>query len=227
MEKPIKPAAHARREIIRKIIQGEWKPGINLPSERNLSEYLGVTRATLREVLKLMEKEGWIAIKHGKPSTVKNFWDEGGLGILTGLNENKDLFPFPLIIELLEVRAGILPICANTAFNKNLTDFKLIMEIDIPDMDSSSQEFTHYDWRLQEKIVELSENRVYKLVYNEFRPLFLFFGQEYFKLNDARVSSIKYYNDLKLVLSGNKNPDNLIFTAMTEAISIWKKLNRE
>ncbi|MGE4519861.1 MAG: GntR family transcriptional regulator [Desulfobacteraceae bacterium] len=227
MEKPVKPGAHARREIIRKIIQAEWKPGMNLPSERKLSEYLGVTRATLREVLKLMEKEGWISIKHGKPSTVKNFWDEGGLGILTGLNENKDLFPFPLIIELLEVRAGILPICAKTAFNKNLADFRQITEIEIPQMTSSSEEFTHYDWRLQEKIVELSENRVYKLVYNEFRPLFLFFGKEYFKLNEARVSSVKYYNELNSVLSENKNPEDLIFTAMTEAISIWKKLSRD
>lgn len=227
MEKPIKPGAHARREIIRKIIQGEWKPGATLPSERKLSEYLGVTRATLREVLKLMEKEGWIAIKHGKPSTVKNFWDEGGLGILTGLNENKDLFPFPLIIELLEVRAGILPICAKTAFEKNLHDFKLITNLEIPGMNSSSEEFTHYDWRLQEKIVELSENRVYKLVYNEFRPLFLFFGKEYFKLNDARVSSINYYTELNSVLIKNKNPEDLISTAMTDAISIWKKLNRD
>jgi len=227
MEKPIKPAVHARREIIRKIIQGEWKPGINLPSERKLSEYLGVTRATLREVLKLMEKEGWIAIKHGKSSTVKNFWDEGGLGILTGLNENKDLFPFSLIIELLEVRAGILPICAKTAFTKNLADFKLIMDMDIPTIDSTSKEFTLYDWRLQEKIVELSENRVYKLVYNEFRPLFLFFGHEYFKLNEARVSSIEYFNKLRFILSENKNPGKMISTTMTESISIWKKLNRK
>ena len=227
MEKPLKPGAHARREIIRRIIQGEWKPGANLPSERKLSEFLGVTRATLREVLKLMEKEGWITIKHGKPSCVKHFWDEGGLGILTGLNENKDLFPFSLILELLEVRAGILPICATKGFEKNPAEFRDIIDIAIPGEDSTPEEFTHFDWRLQERIIEIAENRVYKLVYNEFRPLFLFFGKEYFKMQEARTSSIEYYNQLKSTLIKNINPDSLIFNAMSDSILVWKKLNRE
>ncbi|MDY0133047.1 MAG: GntR family transcriptional regulator [Desulforegulaceae bacterium] len=225
MNKPVKPGAHARSKIIRKIIKGEWEPGTNLPSERKLSKHLGVTRATLREVLKLVEKEGWISIKHGKSSTVNNFWDVGGLGILTGLNENKDLFPFPLIIDLLEVRAGILPICAKTAFNKNLDSFNQLMNLKIPQENSSPKEFTLYDWQLQEKIVEFSENRVYKLLFNDFKPLFLYFGEKYFKLKKAKTSSTTFYNELKSILAQNKNPEFLISESMKESISIWKKLN--
>lgn len=223
--KPLKPGVHARREIIRKIIQAEWEPGLNLPSERNLSEQLGVTRATLREVLKLIEKEGWIKIRHGKPSCVKNFWEEGGLGILSGLNENKDLFPLSLVEELLGVRADILPICSIKAFEKNYHSFKKLLENNIPGNDSGSEDFTFFDWMLQTKIIGMSENRVYKLVFNEFEPLFLFFGKEYFKIDSARESSIKYYQDLKTSLDKNQSPHEIISQAMEESIRIWNKLS--
>lgn len=222
--KPLKPAEHARREIIRKIIQGELKPGDNLYSERNLSQQLGVTRSTLREVLKLIEKEGWITIKHGKPTCVKNFWDDGGLGILSGLNENKDLFPLSLIIDLLVVRADILPVCALKAYKKNSGLLKKIIQKEIPNQNSSSQEFTRFDWMLQTNIISISENRVYKLVFNEFEPLFLFFGNEYFKSLEARDSSIKYYTDLMNSLKNDENPEKIISEAMHDSIRIWEKI---
>ena len=231
MQKPIKPAVHARREIIRKIIQGEWKDGTNLPSERNLSENLGVTRATLREVLKLIEKEGWIAINHGKPSRVNNFWEKGGLGILTGLNENNDLFPVSLIKELLEVRSHILPLCISMAFDHNNSEVKKLKGLKFPESASSEDTFSTFDWMLQEKIILLAGNRIYKLIFNEFKPLFIFFGNEYFKSKKARKSSIVFYKELLKSLKNNKNPEEVVLKSMKESILIWeesiKNINKE
>lgn len=226
MDTPLKPATYARKEIIRKIIQNEWTPGTKLPSERKLSETLGITRATLREVLKLIEKEGWITIQHGKPSIVKDFWNEGGLGILTGLNENKDLFPFSLIEELLVVRADVLPICAEKAFKNNLDKFKILEQVQLPQSSSSAEEFTLFDWKIQEKIIEISQNRVYKLIYNEFRPVFLFFGKEYFKLEQSKISSIEYYSQLIKDIKSNISPKNTIKKAMQEAIAVWEQIQQ-
>ncbi|MDZ7904090.1 MAG: GntR family transcriptional regulator [Rheinheimera sp.] len=46
-----------------------------MPAERELSELIGVTRTTLREVLQRLARDGWKTIQHGKPTKVKNFWE--------------------------------------------------------------------------------------------------------------------------------------------------------
>lgn len=224
MNKLMKPSEYARREIIRKIIQSDWDAGSSLPSERNLSTSLGITRATLREVLKLLEKEGWIKISHGRPSKVNNFWDEGGLGILSGLTENKDLFPLPLIRELLEVRADILPKCASRAFKKNFAALKKLVSGEFPSKNSSSSDFTSFDWNIQQKIILLSENRVYRLILNEFQPLLQFFSREYFKLSKGKETSVNYYFDLKNAVINRKDPEQAVKHAMKQAIVIWDGL---
>jgi len=52
--------------ILKKQIQrGEFKPGDRLMSEESLAKYFGVSRATIREALKILEQENYIIAKHG------------------------------------------------------------------------------------------------------------------------------------------------------------------
>lgn len=53
-------------ELKTAIVQGKLKPGDRLPSERDLSEMLGVSRTSLREALKLLAASGLVTIKHGQ-----------------------------------------------------------------------------------------------------------------------------------------------------------------
>lgn len=47
------------------IDSGKLKPGERLPSEADLSKQLGVSRATLREALRLLEEEKIVIRRHG------------------------------------------------------------------------------------------------------------------------------------------------------------------
>jgi len=47
------------------IVTGEVPPGAGLPSEKELVAQLGVSRATLREALRMLESEGLIATRPG------------------------------------------------------------------------------------------------------------------------------------------------------------------
>jgi GntR family transcriptional regulator len=47
------------------IADGEWSPGTRLPSEFELSKMFGVSRATLREALRVLEEEGAVVRRHG------------------------------------------------------------------------------------------------------------------------------------------------------------------
>ena len=79
------PAGFAEEYIVESIWSGRFPPGTILPAERELSELIGVTRTTLREVLQRLARDGWLTIQHGKPTKVNNFWETSGLNILETL----------------------------------------------------------------------------------------------------------------------------------------------
>ena len=62
------PAGFAEEYIIESIWNNRFPAGSILPAERELSELIGVTRTTLREVLQRLARDGWLTIQHGKPT---------------------------------------------------------------------------------------------------------------------------------------------------------------
>jgi GntR family transcriptional activator of glc operon len=70
-ERPVRQVADVVAERIEKlIVDGVLKEGQALPSERRLTEKLGVSRAALREGLKLLRARGVIETSHGRGSFV-------------------------------------------------------------------------------------------------------------------------------------------------------------
>lgn len=90
-----------------------------LPAERELSELIGVTRTTLREVLQRPARDGWLTIQHGKPTKVNNFWETSGLNILETLARLDHESVPQLIDNLLSVRTNISTIFIRTAFRQH------------------------------------------------------------------------------------------------------------
>lgn len=54
------------------IVSGEWAPGSRLAAQRELSEQLGVSRATLREAVSSLEAFGLISVEPGRGVFVKS-----------------------------------------------------------------------------------------------------------------------------------------------------------
>lgn len=53
-------------QLLRAIRLGQFPPGSRLPSERELSEMLGVSRTTLREALAALQDSGWVTVRRGR-----------------------------------------------------------------------------------------------------------------------------------------------------------------
>ncbi|MCR4398032.1 MAG: GntR family transcriptional regulator [Firmicutes bacterium] len=63
--------ARVAEYIRKKVAEGEYPRGERLPSETDLASKLGVSRATLREALRLLEDEGLVMSRRGAGSFVR------------------------------------------------------------------------------------------------------------------------------------------------------------
>ncbi|ORT50267.1 GntR family transcriptional regulator [Vibrio sp. qd031] len=126
------PAGFAEKYIIESIWNGRFPPGSILPAERELSELIGVTRTTLREVLQRLARDGWLTIQHGKPTKVNQFMETSGLHILDTLMTLDADNATAIVEDLLAARANISPIFMRYAFklNKEATEKTITSVID-------------------------------------------------------------------------------------------------
>lgn len=85
------------------IRQGVWKPGDLLPSERELAQRFGVSRTSVRDALRSLELLGWVDIRHGEGTRVRDSWS-GLERFVSRALERPDL-----IQDLLELRELLEP----------------------------------------------------------------------------------------------------------------------
>lgn len=52
--------------MLSRIVRGVWKPGDRIPSERRLSDQLGMSRASVREAIRGLEAMGLVDVRHGQ-----------------------------------------------------------------------------------------------------------------------------------------------------------------
>lgn len=95
------------------IVEGVVQEGATLPSEKELVSQLGVSRATLREALRILEAEGLIVTKTGPRGGIV-VQRPGSANLTRSLSLLLQLEETPFS-ELLEARRLLEPMCANLA----------------------------------------------------------------------------------------------------------------
>ena len=197
------PANFAEQYIIESIWSGHFSPGTILPAERELSELIGVTRTTLREVLQRLSRDGWLTIQHGKPTKVNNFWETSSLNILETLARlDEDKMP-ELIDHLLSARTHISSIFIRAAIKNNPEKLaSAIAELDL--LPDDAEAFATFDYELHHQLAFASGNPIYGLILNGFKGLYCRVGRYYFSLPAARQLAVEYYRDLSALASSGE-----------------------
>lgn len=193
------PAAFAEEYIVDSIWNGKFAPGTILPAERELSELIGVTRTTLREVLQRLARDGWLTIQHGKPTKVNNIWDTGGLHILDRITRLDDAGSLKMADQLLDVRTQFGGIYFRFAMKENPEKMSQIFG-EIISVAQEAQAYIDFDWRVQHECAFLSGNPVYVLMLNGFRSVYLRIGKYYFDNRETRALAKAYYLKLQEVV---------------------------
>ena len=189
------PAGFAEEYIVESIWSGRFPPGTILPAERELSELIGVTRTTLREVLQRLARDGWLTIQHGKPTKVNNFWETSGLNILETLARLDEDVISELVDHLLAARTNLSAVFIRGAFRNNQQKSVEILN-KYSDISDEPQDFANSDYQLNHDLAFASGNPVYVLLMNGFKGLYSRIGGYYFSSAKSRELTRQYYREL-------------------------------
>lgn len=225
---PLRPTQYAEKFLVTSILDGKYPPGATLPNERHLAEQLGITRPTLRETLQRLAGEGWLRIRHGKSTIINDYWQDGGLGLLSTLAKYGGYLPNGFITHLLEVRLTMLPPLAGRAVAKHpgiILDY-LSQSVKLTEDNGS---FAEYDWNLQILMARHSGNPVFSLILNDFSSIFTAMAMQYFTAKKARLASRTYYRKLSDSIDDGsiERVEAVVKKAMANSIAIWKDIRRK
>lgn len=205
------------------IIDEHLQPGTELPSERELSEQLQVSRFSLREALRVAEAQGLIEIRRGKRPTVSNPSAAAAAKVI-GLALRRSKKPF---LELIIARQALECQIARYAA-------ELIEEADLDAMqatiDTMENERDNLDLCTQKDIefhnilLRASENVVFEIMLSPVSEL----------LKRSRRITLEYRGvDIALkahkeILNAvrDKDPDGA-YNAMTEHLAITEETIKE
>lgn len=219
------PAGFAEQYIVESIWNGGFPPGSILPAERELSELIGVTRTTLREVLQRLARDGWLTIQHGKPTKVNNFWETSGLNILETLAQlDHDGIP-ELVDNLLSARTNISAIYIRGAI-KNNPEKTIELLQEYKNVEDTGEAFAEFDYKLNKELVVASGNSIYLLILNGFRGLYSRIGSLYFSHPKGRKISRDYYENLIDLAKTNRFDESVLAVRKygIESGQLWSEL---
>ena len=222
---PPRPAELVESRLINAIIDEEFPINSNLPAERELAQRLGVTRPTLREALQRLARDGWLEIRHGKPTRVRNYWQEGNLAVLGTIARHHDHIPSDFVPNLLQVRALLAPAYTRLAVKRAAKSTAKFLEgyrglLDTPDS------FARADWELHLFLTVESGNPIFTLILNGFKELYPRLGSLYFTPPKARARSHQFYVDLLTAAQARdaQRAEAITQAVMQDSIDLWKNL---
>jgi GntR family negative regulator for fad regulon and positive regulator of fabA len=220
---PQKPAEAAEERLILGILEGRFPIDSALPGERDLSALLGVTRPTLREALQRLARDGWVDIQQGKPTRVRNFWQEGSLGVLAALVQHPAHLPQDFVPHLLQVRLLLAPTYTRLAVERQPDQIAELAEngAQLPD---HADAFADFDWQLHLALTRACGNPVFTLILNGFRDLYPLMARLYFDGQAARQASRQFYTDLAVSArkADGAGAENLTAQVMRHSLQLWQ-----
>ncbi len=149
-----------------RILDGTFKPGDRLPSERELAAQLRVNRSSLREALKKLEQLRLVKIRKGSGIRVRSP-EAASLELITESVVIDGEPNVPLIRDVLEMRDGFYLSIARLALQRaKPEDLKSLVELvrrgARPEVEAT--EFVVFSLDVADRLARMTQNRVIVLL---------------------------------------------------------------
>ncbi len=219
-----KPAEIAEQRLLNAILSGHFAVNSTLPGERDLAARIGVTRPTLREALQRLARDGWLDIQQGKPTRVRDYWQEGNMGVLSILAQMPSQQTPDFVTHLLEVRVLLAPTYTRQAMEQAAPEIAALLA-NYAGLEENPAAFAHADWKLHLLLTQRATNPIFCLLLNSFQDLYQVMAEHYFASPESRKRSRAYYAELLNCAKRGAflKAETLTREVMEESLMLWKK----
>lgn len=158
------------KQIMDKIINGDWEPGLKIPSENDLSRLFGVSRHSIRSVLNKLNALGLLETKHGEGTFVKKLDPSLYLNSLVPVV----FFGNHEYITMMEFRKGIeiesARLAAKNASEEDIKELEELMDALEKSKDDIDQ-YAEYDINFHVALSKASKNMMFFQTMNILKAL--------------------------------------------------------
>jgi GntR family transcriptional regulator, transcriptional repressor for pyruvate dehydrogenase complex len=161
-------------QIVANVLSGEMQPGEALPSERRLSEVLGVSRPAVREALKRVSAAGLVEVRQGDATTVRDFRRHAGLDLLPRLLLHAGELDISVVRSVLETRLHNGPKVAELAAQRRQPELIARLDDVLRKLDDEHDpiERQRHALAFWDHIVDGADSIVFRLMYNTLRAAY-------------------------------------------------------
>jgi len=202
------------------ILSGQLKIGEKLPPERELALRLGVSRPVVHKGLVDLEAKGLVTLMPRVGAVVNDYRREGSLALLTSLvTYQKGRLEPDLQTSLLDVRRLFEVETARlAALNREDAHVSVLQQIVEKEMRARSQDVARiaaFDFRFHHLLSIASGNRIYPLLINSFKQVYLNLAMQFFE-DPAVVQTVHAFH--RKMLQAIENRDD------AAAVSVMQRL---
>jgi GntR family transcriptional repressor for pyruvate dehydrogenase complex len=190
------------------IFKNKYHIGGKIPSERELAVSYGVSRITVRDAVRKLTQLGLLKKIPQSGTFVNDYRNEASIELLMSIMRSTSHIDADILESLLEIRKIMEIYMAGksaTSFDANdIENLRLLVH----SMESGMNDpraLSDADMRIHEKIITKSGNLLVKLVFNSIRPLYTYYVDFYYSLENTSGIVSHYKNLLKAVV--RRDPD--------------------
>ncbi len=169
-------------QIREELVEGRWKLGDRLPSERDLSERFQVSRASVREAIRALESRGLVRIKTGEGTYIASGSEAVLSPLVSIILQQKDV-----LLDIFEARKVIEPEIAALAAKR-----------------AGPEEIQHLEEILEEQARQIAQGDSGVEADTAFHSLLTQTTKNkvFLRLNDAVVDSLRETRERSLHIHG-------------------------
>ncbi|ADD28208.1 FadR/GntR family transcriptional regulator [Meiothermus ruber] len=157
MVRPTRVSEKLAKDLEQLLQDGVWRPGDQLPGERDLASRFGVSRSSVREALRILELNGWVEIRQGDGTRVASPSESFGRRLRSRLHQED------FILELFEVRRILEPAVAALAAERSHPQGVARLEELLAQQQAAKEDlyrFVELDMFFHKTLADMSRNAV-------------------------------------------------------------------
>jgi len=168
-------SADIERRILGDILSGKLKPGLHLPTERQMAEDFGVSRASVHQAILDLESQGFVSILPRHGIVVKDFRKYPTPQSLEALMSNSSMeLDRSIFNDMMDTRLWLESECARRACTRITPEIMQEMEQTVEemlkpgvDLERLTDQVFHFHYLL----TQASGNSVYSMIFRGFESV--------------------------------------------------------